>query len=73
MENFARVMGLLFGSAGAYTYPKNIKVCMVYNNLYTYNLSEATNFHIREFALPTSCHMMQFKDMKTRKLAINWP
>ena len=47
-----------------------------YQSLYglkTYNLSEATSFHIRAFHLPTSCHMLQFKGMKRQKLAINWP
>ena len=43
-------------------------------NLKIYNLSEATNFHIRAFHLPTSYHMMQFKGMKRQngnKLEIN--
>ena len=35
--------------------------------------SEVTNFHIRAFHLPTSCHIMQFKGMKKLKQAINWP
>ena len=26
MKNFARVMGLLFGSAGAHTYPKSVQI-----------------------------------------------
>ena len=42
-----------------------------YQSLYglkTYNLSEATNFHIRAFYLLTSCHMMQFKYIKLQ----NW-
>ena len=42
-------------------------------SLKTCNLSEATNFHIRAFHLPTSCHMMQFKGVERQKLALNWP
>ena len=44
-----------------------------FDGLKTYNLSEATNFNIRAFHLPTSCDMMQFKGMKIAKLEINWP
>ena len=50
-----------------------------YQSLYglkTYNLSEGTNFDIRVFQLLTSCQMMQFKGMKTlklaKKLALKW-
>ena len=49
---------------------------LTYQSLYglkTYNLSEATYFHIRAFHLPTNCHMMQLKGTKRLKLAINWP
>ena len=59
MKNFTQIMGTLFGSIGHIPTP--------YQSLYglkTNNLSEATNFHIRAFHLPTSCHMMQFKSIK---------